>query len=149
MNAFIRFNRGVLAMPLAWQGWLLLLVSANLVAPLFFLGHVEARVVIAALLLSMALMTGLTARWGFSRILGLGHIVAWLPLLWFLSARLSDVPAVDAFGFWIRSVVALNAASLAIDIVDVVRFVAGDRSETVSLDPSHGEDPVQAPIQGA
>jgi Na+/melibiose symporter-like transporter len=108
--------------------------------------HVEARVAIAALLVSMALMTGLTARWGFSRILGLGHIVAWLPLLWFLAARLSEAPAVDAFGFWIRTVIALNAASLAIDIVDVVRFLAGDRSETVSLDLSPGEDPVRASI---
>ena len=146
MNAFIRFNRGVLAMPPAWRAWLLLLVSANLVAPLFFLGHVEARVAIAALLVSMALMTGLTARWGFSRILGLGHIVAWVPLLVFLTARLSEIPAVDAFGFWIRSVIALNAASLAIDIVDVVRFVAGDRGETVSLEPSLGGDPFRASI---
>ncbi len=136
MNAFIRFNRGLLGMPLPWQGWLFLLVSANFVAPLFFLGHVEARVVIAALLCSMALMAGLTARWGFSRVLGLGHIVAWVPLLWFLSARLSDVPAVDAFGFWIRAVIALNATSLVIDVVDVVRFAAGDRAETV---PSLGE----------
>ena len=136
MNAFVRFNRGVLAMPLPWQGWLLLLVSANLVVPLFFLGRVEARVAVVAMLLSVALMTGLTARWGFSRILGLGHIVAWAPLLWFLIPRLSAVPAMDAFGFWIRAVIVLNAASLLIDLVDVVRFVAGDRSETVSIGSS-------------
>ncbi|MBW2382362.1 MAG: hypothetical protein JRG92_01950 [Deltaproteobacteria bacterium] len=135
MNAFIRFNRGILGLPLPWRSWLLLLVGANLVAPLFFLGHVEARIAIAALLLSLALMTGLTARWGFSRVLGLGHIVVWMPLLWFLSARLSDIPTVDSFGFWIRAVIALNAVSLVIDTIDLVRFLVGDRDETVVTNP--------------
>ena len=32
MKAFIKFNRGMLKMPLHWQLWLMLLVAANLVA---------------------------------------------------------------------------------------------------------------------
>ncbi len=138
MNAFIRFNRGLLGMPPLWRGWLLLLVGANLVAPLFFLGHVEAQATIAALLISMMLMTALTARFGFSRILGLGH-VAWLPLLAFLVSRAAEVPAMGAFGLWLRTVIVLDAVSLMIDGVDVVRFLRGDRAETVGgLDsPAH------------
>ena len=135
MRAFFRFNLGLLSMPLPWQAWLAMLIGANLVAPLFFLEHVEAQVTIGALLVSMALMTALTARFGFTRILGLGHI-AWIPLLAFLWTRLADVPASDAFGVWLRVVIALDTTSLAIDAVDVVRFVRGDRAETV---PSLGE----------
>ena len=130
MHAFIRFNKGLLGMPLHWQVWLLGLVSTNLFAPLFFIRHVEAQLVVGALLVSMALMTVLTGRFGFSRILGLGHI-AWIPLVAFLWTRLSDVPAGDAFGIWLRAVIALDAISLVIDAVDVVRFLRGDRAETV------------------
>ena len=124
-------------MPLPWQLWLAMLIGANLVAPLFFLEHFEAQVTIGALLVSMALMTALTARFGFSRILGLGH-VAWVPLLAFLVVRVAEVPAATAFGLWLRTVIVLDAISLVIDTVDVVRFLRGDRAETVP-----GLEPVQ------
>ncbi len=132
MRAFLRFNQGLFSMPPLWQAWLFALVSANLIAPLFFIGRVEAQVVVAALVVSMVLMTILTGRFGFSRILGLGHIIAWVPLLVFLWSRLPDAPSSDAFGMWLRVVIALDAASLVIDAVDVVRFLAGDRAETVA-----------------
>ncbi len=132
MRAFFRFNQGLLSMPLHWRAWLLVLVSANLFAPLFFIGRVEAQAVVAALLVSLVLMTILTDRFGFSRILGLGHIVAWVPLLAFLWSRLAEAPASDSIGLWLRVVIAVNTASLVIDAVDVVRYLAGDRAETVA-----------------
>ena len=36
MHAFIKFNKGVLKMPVLWQIWLLALVTTNLVVPMFF-----------------------------------------------------------------------------------------------------------------
>ncbi len=132
MRAFLRFHRGLFSMPPLWRAWLLALVSANLFAPLFFIGRVEAQIVVVAMLVSIVLMTILTGRFGFSRILGLGHIIAWVPLLAFLWSRLPDAPSSDPFGLWLRVVIALDAASLVIDAVDVVRFFAGDRSETVA-----------------
>ncbi len=135
MRSFLRFHRGLLGLPLHLQLWMGMLVGANLVAPLFFLEHVEAQVTIAALLISMTLMTALTARFGFSRILGLGH-VAWLPLLAFLVDRVTEVPATTGFGLWLRTVIVLDAISLVLDAVDVVRFLRGDRAETVpGLEP--------------
>ena len=130
MHAFKRFNQGLLAMPRHLQAWVLLLIGVNLVTPLFFLGRVEAQVVLAAGMVGMVLMTALTGRFGFSRIIGLGHI-AWVPLLGFLWIRLSDVPATDAFGLWLRAVIMLDAISLGFDAVDVARFLRGDRTETV------------------
>ncbi len=132
MNTFIKFNRGLLAMPLPWRLWLVLLLTLNLIAPLVFIERLEAQATVAALLVSMALMTGLTGLSGFSRLLGLGHIV-WVPLLFFLWTRLGEIPAVDAFGFWVRAVIAINAMSLVIDAVDVIRYAAGERAETVNL----------------
>lgn len=131
IHAFLRFNRGVLGLPLRWQVWVVTLVAANIVTPLFFLGHVEAQITLAAGAFGLAFMSYLTARFGFSRVVGLGH-VAWLPLLAFLGSRLSDVPPSDAFGLWLRVVITLDATSLAFDTWDVLRFVRGERAETVS-----------------
>ena len=130
MNAFIKLNRGILKMPVPWLIWLMFLVTANMVAPLFFLQHAEAQVVLATLMASMLLMTWLTARFGFTRILGLGHIL-WIPLLAFLFTRLGEFPASEPLGIWIRTLIVLNAASLVIDTADVIRFIAGDRKESI------------------
>ncbi len=130
MKAFIKFNKGMLKMPVLWQVWLAVLVATNLVVPMFFLQRLEARVVLGTILASMALMTLLTARFGFTRIVGLGHIL-WIPMLAFLFTRLGDIPASDAFGIWIRTLFVLNGISLAIDAVDVIRYNAGERQETV------------------
>jgi hypothetical protein len=130
MRAFIEFNKGIMKMPLPWRLWLMLLITMNLAVPLFFLDRREAQFVLGAFLVSMTLMIILTAKFGFTRILGLGHIL-WLPLVFFLWLRLSHIPAVDFFGFWIRVVLALNTVSLMFDTVDVTRYICGDKQQIV------------------
>ncbi len=132
MNALLRFNQGMLSMPTPWRLWLLLLVASNALAPMFFLPRVEAVATLGAMVLSMGLMTLLTHWSGFSRLLGLGHI-AWIPLVIFLWTQLGSAPASDLFGLWIRAVIAINSISLVIDASDVVRWLAGDRGETVEI----------------
>ncbi len=130
MRTFLKFNKGMLKMPIQWQIWLMLLVAANMIAPLFFLHRLEAQVVLGTFLASVTLTTFLTGKFGFTRILGLGHIL-WVPMLVFLFARLGNIPASDAYGIWIRALIVLNSMSLVIDAVDVIRYIAGDRRETV------------------
>jgi len=130
MNAFVKFNKGMLRMPIQWQLWVMTLVAANMISPLFFLRHLEAQVVLGSTLASMALMTFLTDRFGFTRIVGLGHIL-WVPMLAFLFTRLGDIPASDAFGIWIRALFVLNGMSLVMDAADAVRYITGERNETV------------------
>ena len=131
MRAFFRFNRGVLRMPLPWRLWLGLLVAANMVVPLLFLGKLEGRVVLGTFLLSVGLMTLITGRTGFSRLLGLGHVL-WIPLVLFVWTRLGQHPSGTAMGLWLRALIVLNSLSLVFDAVDVARWVAGNRGETVS-----------------
>ncbi len=130
MSAFIEFNKGIMKMPFPWRLWLMLLVVVNLGVPLFFLDRREAQFVLCAMMVSMALMAILTAKFGFTRILGLGHLL-WLPLVVFLWLRLSHIPSVDFFGFWIRAVLILNTASLVLDTVDVARYIRGDKQKIV------------------
>jgi hypothetical protein len=131
MQGFIKFNKGILRMSWPVKIWLLLLVAANGVAPLFFLQRIEAQAVFAAMMIGATLMSVLTARFGFTRILGLGHIM-WIPLLGWLAFRLGQIPADDAFGMWIRGVIVVIALSLVIDGVDVFRYAAGDRQDLVA-----------------
>jgi hypothetical protein len=127
----IQFTEGLLRLPIRIQLWLLLLGGINLVVPLFFLDRLEARLTLGAFLVAMTLMALLTQRWGFTRILGLGHVV-WFALLPFLWTRLdTDLPN-DLFGIWIRAVLILNAISLAFDVADVVRYARGDRAKLVA-----------------
>ena len=86
--------------------------------------------VLAAMMASMVLMTVLTGLAGFTRILALGHIF-WIPLLYFLWTRLGEIPPDDLFGVWIRALIVLNALALAIDAIDVARYISSDREETV------------------
>ncbi len=130
MYAFIKFNKGILKMPVHWQVWLAALVATNLVVPMFFPQRLEARVVLTTFLASLALMTFLTGRFGFTRIVGLGHIL-WVPMLAFLVVRLGDIPDNDVFGIWLRAVIVLNGISLVVDAIDVIRYIVGDREETV------------------
>ena len=78
----------------------------------------------------MALMTVLTGRGGFTRLLGVGHIF-WIPMIGWLWGRLDQIPADDVFGIWIRVLMALNSISLLLDTVEVVPYIAGEREETV------------------
>ena len=130
MHAFLRFVSGTMRMSTAVRLWLLLLVTANIDIPLFFLGRLEAQVVLAAFLASVVLMTAIVAVSGFTRLLGLGHVF-WIPLLWFLWARLDEIPGDAFFGLWLRVLITLNVLSLVVDSADVIRYMAGDKEETV------------------
>jgi hypothetical protein len=131
MNGFVKFNKGIVRMSWPAKLWLLLLVAANGVASLFFLDRVEAQAVLAAMMIGATLMSFLTARFGFTRILGLGHIL-WIPLLGWLAFRLGQIPADDAFSMWVRVVIVVNVISLVMDGADVVRYAADDRKELVT-----------------
>ena len=73
----MRFNKAILALPMPWPIWMALLMLANLVCPFFFLGTLEATIVLVGFAASITLMLALFARFGFVRLLGLGH-APWL-----------------------------------------------------------------------
>jgi len=130
MNAFIKFNKGLMNQSLPVKLWVGLLVIFNMIIPLFFLERLEAQVVLATIMASMAVMTLITGTTGFTRLLGLGHIF-WIPLLYFLGTHLDQIPPDDGFGVWVRALMVINATSLVIDAVDVLRYLAGERMEIV------------------
>jgi hypothetical protein len=133
IQAFVGFNKGILAMPKFWLGWTILLVTANLVSPWFFLGTLEATVVLTGVMLSLTLMITLYAKYGFVRLLGLGH-APWLLTVPWLWSRLGQTKEGELFYYWLLTVVVLDSVSLIIDAVDAIRYWMGERKPTIMVD---------------
>ena len=127
----IAFMKDMLRMPKPWVAWLGLLMAVNMFMPLFFLDTLEARIVLAAIIASAILMTALHARFGFVRLLGLGHIF-WVPLLPWLYLRLCGIGAGSPLSVWLWSVMILNGISLLLDGADVFRYWRGEREPTTA-----------------
>ena len=117
-----------------WLNWMMV---ANLASLLFLvrwqggklrLGHIEAYAIVAAMIGATILMTWLFDRFGYVRLLGLGHIPFWTPLAIYLWTRLPHHPVNSPFGIYLRIFLATIAISLAFDYVDVARYLAGDRT---------------------
>ena len=127
MGTLVSFTKIAMAMKMPWPIWLLALMAANLVVPLFFLPAIEAVVVLIVFMAGAVLMMALFARFGFVRLLGIGHIL-WLGLVPWLFIQLGHHEAGSTIRYFLVTVIAIDTLSLIIDIIDVVRYLGGDRA---------------------
>ena len=132
MKSMMNLTRTMMIMPIHWQVWLGVLVTANMVVPFLFIHTLEAQVVLAAMIVGLVIMSVIFSVKGFVRLLGIGHI-GWLPLVFWLWTRLDHAPADSIFGYWLMAVVVLNSLSLIIDTIDVFRYVKGERRPVLTL----------------
>ena len=116
---------------LGWRIWMWLLSAVNLVAPLFFLGHPEAWAVLACYFLAAAVLIPLHRRLGWVRLLGIAHFQWFVLLPWLVIRMLTGSPP-TALAIWVWALIVIDAASLSIDIVDVYRYLTGEREPIVS-----------------
>lgn len=122
------FMRGLMRQPPLVMAWVGILVLVNGALSLFFLDTLEAKVVLITLAMGGVIMELLTWRLGFTRLLGLGHVL-WLGLVPWLVTRVSlheSGPVV----YWLVAVIALNSLSLVLDVRDVVLYLRGAREES-------------------
>jgi len=112
--------------PVGWQIWLLSLMAANMAAPLFFLNRIEALAALVAMIVGVFTGVFLYKQQGLTRLAGLMHW-PWIFMLPFLWTRLDIVSVSEPLGIWIRIVLVLNSLSVILDVVDVIRYAAGDR----------------------
>ena len=127
----IGFMKSILKMPSPWLFWVLLLMAVNLVVPLFYIQTLEAQLTITAMFAGAITQSYIHSKLGFVKLLGLGHIF-WIPLVIWLGFRLNAIGLDSSFGIWLASLVLINTVSLAIDGIDVLRFISGERSPTLS-----------------
>lgn len=108
----------------AWlQAWIWWLAGINL-ASILFLRRPEARWVALAFVALVPLMTMLYEVFGYSRILGVGHIAVWPPLLVYLAFRFRAWwPPRQTSSVYLGLLFVTNAISLVIDYADLVRYL--------------------------
>ena len=131
MRSIIEFNKGLLRYPLAVKVWMLVLITANFCVPLFLLPRIAAVVVIATFLASFGLMAWIAKVSGFTRLLGLAHVL-WIPLVIYAWSLLGTPDDRGVYGYWLRSLIAVNTVSLFLDAFDVARYLRGDRRPIIS-----------------
>lgn len=117
-------EQDILQQPIWLQAWIFWLVVVN-TAAILFIRRVPARWVIAAWLVNIPLMSWLYAEFGYQRILGLSHVLVWTPLLAYLYHIRDQWDMSTLTGKWLAVLFATNLISLAIDYVDVARYLLG------------------------
>lgn len=133
MNAMIDFARTMLTLPKPWVAWVMLLMAANMIGPLFYLRTPEGKVVLGAFLVGATAQTAIFSAKGFVRLLGIGHAV-WVPMVYWLWTRLDAAPAGSLFRYWLIATIVLVSLSLVIDATDVIRYPRGDREPQLSVE---------------
>lgn len=116
---FLRFR----AVPRVWCLWL---VGVNL-ACLYFIGHIEAQVVLATTLVAVVMQAMIYQNTGFTRLLGIGHIL-WVPMFAWLTTRMDTIAAHPDLQLWLVLLAVTNAVSFLVDSSDVLRFARGERA---------------------
>lgn len=118
---------GINSMPLYWKAWVYWMMLLNTASVVFCWKHVEARFVLGAWIPNGIFMTLLAEQVDYTRILGLSHVIFWTPLVIYLLMRRTKFDWATGYGLWLYILILTNSASLAIDYVDVIRYIAGDR----------------------
>ena len=119
-----RFVIELLQRPVWIPVWMLFLMIVN-VASVGFWNELLAKVIFVTFILSVMLMMGLYSRFGFEKILGMGHIL-WIPLLAYV---LMEIPtARDTFKNYLIILSIFIVISLVFDIVDVWKYFTGRKS---------------------
>ena len=87
-------------------------------------------------LMGMVMVIAIYGQFGFTRILGVGHILFWTPTLFYM-VSLQGTSAVRKtwFGRWLWLAILVMGASLVLDYSDLIRYMFGDR-EVIALVPS-------------
>jgi len=119
-------NDYVALQPLWLQIWLIALVGINFAAILFVLKDWRPRIIVLAFVLVALMMGPMFAKFGYTRILGLVHVIVWTPLMAYLWKTRNNYPAHIWTNRYVYVFMLIVGMSLVIDYVDVIRYLLGD-----------------------
>lgn len=130
MRAMIELMKKIFTMPFPWNLWVMILSMINFVGGVMFLSTFEGKFALLSMMGAMLVMTLVYAKFGFVRLLGLGHIIFWVPFIFFCIKQLNSWSSLDAtFRTWILIVMIVNILSLILDFIDVYKFLTGEKEE--------------------
>jgi hypothetical protein len=127
MKSMIQLMKQIFGMKFPWNLWVGLQALINMGGGLVYIRTPEGQIALACLMLAFLIMWGIYVKNGFVRLLGLGHLIAWTPMMIWYGKVIAQGNAEGLFEYWLISVLAVNGLSLMIDFVDVVRYSLGDK----------------------
>ncbi|MEL6860569.1 MAG: hypothetical protein AAGL11_01930 [Pseudomonadota bacterium] len=108
--------------------WLQVLVGVMSLSLIFGLFRPEARAILFGTLLGMIMVILVYMQFGYTRILGVGHILFWTPTLFYmLSLQGTSGVTKTWFGRWLWLAIPVMAVSLGFDYFDFGRYLMGER----------------------
>ena len=114
--------------------WIAVLVGTHFLA-LAFVAHRdqdqwrlrwEPMAIVVSFMIAGTVMEMLYARFGYVRLLGLAHLIGWLPIYSWLLYRRRTIGLSSLWGRYVHLYLAVAGLSLIVDAADVVRFLVGD-----------------------
>lgn len=125
--------QAIVASWLAMKTWVkiwLYFLNAVFLSAFAFWPSVESKVILAAFVASGPLLAfGMVRQRGLTRLLGLAHLIPWLPLVAYLAVRLAGDGAVTdpALRLYMEVLLATVMLCLVADAYDVWRWYRGER----------------------
>ena len=129
MNLIERFFTDLTTISPEWMliGWQVFF-GVMAVALIFALWRPEARAILVGTVMGVAMVLVIYAQFGYSRIIGVGHILFWTPTLFYMVSLLGTGPVVKTwFGRWLWLAILVMAVALSLDYFDLGRYLFGDR----------------------
>ncbi len=121
-------NEHMMSQPLWVVIWLTIMALLHVAAvPLAFKDW-RPRVMIIVMGLNVILMSALFQEYGYTRILGLAHVIFWTPLLAYLWKTRKAHPERIWIGRFVRVAMLVIFISLIFDYSDVIQYMLGDRA---------------------
>ncbi len=117
----------ILAQPSWVVIWVMIMSGLHIAALPFAIKDWRPRVMVIAMILNVILMSALFHKYGYTRILGLAHVIVWTPLLAYLWKSRNLHPDRKWTGRFVKLAMSIIFISLLFDYSDVFRYVMGDR----------------------
>lgn len=127
MKSMIQLNKEIFRMKFPWNLWVALLGGINMVGGLVYIRTFEGQLALASLMAAFVIMWAIYVKKGFVRLLGLGHLLAWMPQMAWFARTVAQGEVQGAFHYWLIAVLAMNGTAMLIDLVDVVRYSLGEK----------------------
>ena len=129
MDIMNQFNADMVANSPAWVPvWVNAMVAVLALSIPFSFIRKEARWILLGTALGMAGTIVAYSQFGYSRILGIGHVLFWTPtLIYIWSIRERWNVGATWFGKWVVLAGLVMMVSLVFDFADVARWLLGER----------------------
>jgi len=114
--------------PLYVRTWLIMLMIGLFVAPWLHIEHLAAQLMIGGFLIGGIILGWMHMKMGITKLMSLSHF-HWLVPMYVIYADLFSGSYSGEYQLWLGTAAILSTMCLLIDIIEVIRYWRGNRSQ--------------------